>query len=1137
MGMLEVHDGRGRVNFVPITPDRPLVFGTDASCDIVLHGEGVFPVHGRLRWKETRYKVDAAPEAKYVEVNGRKAASASVRQGDEVRVGPCIIYLTQADEPPAAPDRGARHAEPTAVAAIPSEVSAAADLSSGPATAAPAPQKRGINARVQAFFKELLTGDQRPGQERIASPLVVLLAGAVVVMLSLSFVLYRVIHRAQVEAQYASGMESFENADYRNAVADFDAFMKGNPDDPRVNKVKVFQAAAKVRQFATGASPNWSNAVTEAETMVNTVGKYPEYRDESAYLAELVLKAAEGLADRARTSTDPKILAEAEAAGKLHSRIAGKPAKDLQGRSRYPEKLSVARAAVEKAQTRTAELAAMEKAQAARDPAGIYAARDKLILKYPDLSRDKLVVKQLTAANDLLRVLAKFDGQGRPAATGVRPEPLGPPTSLALRLNPAAAAATGKGAAVVYALAQGMAVGLDGASGKPLWQSPVGLSSPFPPLAVRGDEPSAIAFDARHQELVRLDGRTGKPLWRLPLGERVSAPPLVAGNQLAQPTPSGRLLLINLPDGALQGSIALGRPLGVTPATDENGLYFYVVGDSAVLYVVSRETHECVDVTYLGHASGSIPCPPARVGRYLIIPENYAKDECRWNVLVLEDSGKKPRPAQQIKLPGWIWDTPAASQAVIWATGDRAGVAAYALGPYDQPEPIKLIARLASEAASTGPAFGHVKSDRELWLSSGLSARYDLDIERGALRTAWTLREAGPALAPIQAADKLAVLTHQYSDGPGVALWGVDPAANGKVAWRTVLGVPWPAEPSPAADGQSLTALAGTGVAIPLARDRLARGGFVEEPLPKPGTFALPAGALHLLDVGGLTVLVPAADAAYLLVREGSGGEFRRVDLPAPLAALPLALGTDLLLPASGGRAFLIDPRTGAPKAEPYLAVFDQAHPTRWKAPVTLTEGVALLADDAGKLRRLSRQESGAEGTGPRLVAADEVALGVPLAADPAVAGETVLLAGGDGKLYLRSARDLAPIGQAPLAAPLALGPLVAGGNLYVADASGNVLAFAPDGHKLWEADLGEVPPVGPPILRGDAALFLDRNGVLHRLALADGKPLAPPQDLDVLPSGPPQVVGDDVSIPVGPGSLRRLDLAAPAPAAAAANP
>ena len=93
MAMLEVHDGHGRVQRVPIARDQTVLFGSSPQCDIVLDDPEVLPFHGRLRWRRDQIKVDASPEAEFIELNGRKMASASFRQGDELQLGSCRIFL------------------------------------------------------------------------------------------------------------------------------------------------------------------------------------------------------------------------------------------------------------------------------------------------------------------------------------------------------------------------------------------------------------------------------------------------------------------------------------------------------------------------------------------------------------------------------------------------------------------------------------------------------------------------------------------------------------------------------------------------------------------------------------------------------------------------------------------------------------------------------------------------------------------------------------------------------------------------------------------------------------------------------------------------------------------------------------
>src|SRR5262249_11451425 len=150
----------------------------------------------------------------------------------------------------------------------------------------------------------------------------------------------------------------------------------------------------------------------------------------------------------------------------------------------------------------------------------------------------------------------------------------------------------------------------------------------------------------------------------------------------------------------------------------------------------------------------------------------------------------------------------------------------------------------------------------------------------------------------------------QNTEGPGLALWGVEPQ-TGKVKWRTILGTPWPSPLTLSRSGDRLTALGADGAPIALTADDLKRRGFVASPLPGPGPFRVPAGARARLDGDGFSAIVPKLGAARVLVRPGASGPFREVALPVPVGARPVAWGKELLLPGGDGRAYLVDPLTG----------------------------------------------------------------------------------------------------------------------------------------------------------------------------------------------------------------------------------
>ncbi len=1150
MAILEVHDGRGHVHRVTIAREQPVLFGSGPPCAIVLGGDGVAPIHGRIRWSKKRYKVDAWVGVDSVEVNGKRVKSSTVYQGDEIRVGLGRIFVITTDDhgqTPPADDRTRVQAAPKAIAPASYiggvfESTAMAEVLDVPKRPEPLKRRRdwqgtlakaepsidyappvpsGYWARVRARFG--LKGDA-PGQERVlSSPIVLGLAGALFALVVLSVALSKIIAKTTAERQYSRAFDSIDAGDYRNAVRQLDDFLVANPKDARSNKARVFRALARVRQYTSSSGTSWENAVKSAEEMVAEVGELPEYRDASTELAEQLVKAVEGLADRARGSADPEALREAESALAFERRVAGKAADALLARSRALSKLDQAREAIRRAQARSRAFAAIDAALASGSPGKAFAGRDALVGNYADMAADRELIDRLVKANDLIQKAAVFDPSGRPGETEPHPDPLGPPTTLVLRLDPGSKPSGGP---VVYAMSDGLVLGLDGSTGTPLWQTPIGHSSPFPPLAIAGVEAAVLIVDARYDELVRLDGKSGKLVWRQELGERVADPPLVLGNQIYQTTPSGKVLSIDLTTGALRGTLNLGRKLARSPVVDESGDHLYLLGDEDCLFVLGREPLSCLVVEYLGHEPGSIACAPARVGRFLVVAENTTLADGQWRVFVLDESGGGLKQRQTLPVGGWTWGTPSTNGSVIWSASDRGELIAYSIGLYDTERPFKPIATIAAETKSSGPAFGLARSEREFWLAGGRPGRFELNTESGNLGGVWTLGSVGAAVAPAQVAGRVAVFAQQANDGPGVALWGVD-SQTGSLRWRTTLGAAWPIAPTPGRADGSLSTLAFAGGDLVLAADLLAKGGFVEQPLPRAGVFRVPSSGAVRLVCGESVVLVPSTTGSQLLVRQG--GKFRAVDLPSPLGASPIAWGPHAIVPGVDGRVYLIDPETGESAADPFVPPFDKDHPYRWTTPVLVDGDALVLADREGRLRRLVKSEK----PRPRLVVEGEASLGQPIVGEPASTGGAVLVATADGKVRSLAARDLSPTSTVDLPAPATSGPAAVGDHAFVADAAGDVFAFGPDGKKRWQGRL-HAPANAPPAVRGGSAWFLTRTGSLESHSLADGM-ASERLTLGALPAGAPLLVGGRLVVPTGLGTLRavaddRLGASAPHP-------
>jgi outer membrane protein assembly factor BamB/TolA-binding protein len=1172
MATLEIHDGQGRVRFIELAQDHPVLFGTSAACDVVLEGEEILPVHGRIRWSTNKFKVEASPDAEYVVINGHKMTSGGLQQGDEIAVGSSRLFLLRSDEPgtkarsrrgsgpeeertnvlpgsAAARDRAEgtakrKKSRPSEEEDNPFETSdwvsslreKPAAGSSGSA-AAPLSRRWGRDPVEEAVvaappapaakkgflggFGRFLTGwgAVAPGRERIAtSPLVIGLVATFAILVGLGFWLKSTISATVATRTYNHGVQMYEDGDYRTAMRDLDTFVTANPDDSRVGKARVLRAYANVRQYVSSDGTTWSSALEAAKEMTDQVGKLPEFRDEKADLGELIIKVGEGLADRARQATDPKSLAEAEDSVALHARIVGEQATAFMNKSRLPGKLGEARAAVKKAQIRAEALAKMDAALKEGSATHVYDARDLLVEQYADLARDKDLVSRMTAANELIRKAVKVDQTRRAAVKTPRPDPLGPPTSMVLRSRQDAPTLSLPVESIVYAHSDGFAYALDGTNGAPLWHIPLGVATPFAPQAVPGDA-TVLAFDSRFNELIRLDARTGALKWRLALEEPVADPPLLLGNQLAQILPSGKLLLIGLESGELDTTVTLGRPLARSPVSDDSGQHLYVLGRQDCVFILARDPLSCIGVIYLGHMDGSIPCPPARLGRFLVILENESLYDSKMRILVLDDEGAKARPVQELKVSGWTWQTPANSGPIVWGTGDKGGYEAFSAGDDTSKTPFRSVARLTADATPSGPAYAVARSDRELWVASGHAGRYELDVERGTIVEKASLGQPGPAQAPIQTAGKLIVLTFQDQENRGSALWGIEPEA-GVIVWKTVVGVPWPTSVTAATGDGGLELIAKDGREIRISQDQLARGGFLVQVLGKPGDFALPSGHRLVFQAGGktLSAVVPEDPSNFFWAQDpDKAGSWKKIVVPVAMAARPIVWEGGILIPGRDARAYLIDPITAQARAEPFVPKFDRDHQGNWHAPAVLDREMVVLADDVGRVHRVALKPTPV----PRLVGEAQVTLPQKIVADPACTSEAVIVVTGDSKVRSLAIRDLSPIGTWTLEAPLAGPPIGSSDACFVLDRAGGVLALGRDGKRMWSINLkSEV--VGSPSIHDKTVLFLTKDGTLHARGSADGAEQFR-RPLGFLPSGGLLMAGTRALAAAAAGTVRPL--------------
>jgi outer membrane protein assembly factor BamB/pSer/pThr/pTyr-binding forkhead associated (FHA) protein len=1149
MATLEVHDGQGRVEFVAVSPRATVLFGSDPACDVRVNDPAASPRHARMLWRRGRYKLYATREGRALRVNGKSLTESAFRPGDELEIGDYRIYLMQDPGEGGAEDDRTRvqerpRAEPGNLGgedfALPPSDD---DLAVAEPMIPPPPQtvtkQRNRRARVTSpdvasagwlrrTWNRVTGSDRAPDDEAVlSSPVVIGLIVTLVVLAGLSYGLWVVIARQTATNRYLRAVASLAEGDPGDAIRQFDLFLATNATDPRASKARVLRGLGRIRRFTAGSSAPWTEALAESRTVVDEVGKEPAFEDSRMDVGAEVLRIAEGLATRAKTSGDAASLADTRRALELHRQIAGPVADAQRGRTRLPTLLGEAEAAVRKKTRRREALAAMDAGLKARSVSQIFAARDALVAAYSDLAEDTEVVARLRAATELIRDAVRFDASSRPAETAPRDEVLGPPTTIVWREAPSTSPPplTSEPVPVVFALADGMAYALDGRDGRPLWQRPVGLSSPFVPRPIPGTD-SCLLVDARHNELLRVRSDTGALEWRQALEEPAADAPLVIGSQIVQPLPSGRLLRLSLETGELRGSLVLGHTASRTPVADETGRLLYMAADAAVIFLIDREAFQCVGVHYLGQDVGSLAGGPTRLGSFVIVAENHRPEDGRIRVLKAVSGKPELSSVQTIDVAGWLWTPPSSEGTILWTASDRGQIAAYAIGDETQKRPFQKAAELTADATVTGPVFALAPSERELWASGPSRViRADLATERARLATSWTAIGLGRAVAPVQVAGSLCVVTQQPTDRPGRLMAGVN-ARSGAIVWRTLLGAQWPVPPwRSAGSGGGLELMGIDGRTIELSLERVEPGGFVERPLPAPSASTMPASPwAWVSSQGGRHALWIAEPGSTSMSVRGDDGSFRPVALPARASAPPCWLGATgtVIVPGSDGLVYALDAVTGHPAAETFVSGYDRSRPNRWRSPSSLGDDAVILADAAGRLLILDRK---VEGSRTRLVPrGNAVEVGQPVIGGPAIAGSTVLVATADGQIRGFSTRDLGPSGAWTIEAPL-LGDLIEcpGGWVFVIDAAGQVQAFGPDGQRRWSRRLASPPVPGTPGVRDEAEVaFALREGGIEVLRLADGEPRMS-IELGQPPVGPPVAIPDDWAVPAGSGSIRVL--------------
>jgi hypothetical protein len=972
------------------------------------------------------------------------------------------------------------------------------------------------------------TGKKKKGSGNVwDSQLLVLGGGGLVLMiLVVGGILWSML-RTTGEQAFGFAKTDYEAGSYTQAIAKLDEYLANHSGHKDVSSAKVMRALATIRRSAEGTK-NYTEALATAKTSLDEIDEEDAFVDARAELADLLTNIAEGLSNQAKEKPDPKLIEQSNEALSLVKQYVPSAMRNAQRLESITEDLEVTERnlardsrlveTIAKVKEAAGKLSGLSGSEAAAQLAVAYDARKQLLKDYPALVSDTRLAEAIQAVSlSEMSAVAPLS-ETRDAVTEEAPNPVR--STLALAARPLAV--TGDASAGVFiATLPGNLVGLNAASGEPLWRRATGVDSYLPAMSLSGSAAGdSLLADTARQELVRFETATGKLRWRLPVEEAFSTTPAVFGSELLLPTHSGKLLRIELESGRLIGGWQLPHALEVAPAVDVRRKLIYQLAAHSNLYVLSPDEPGCKEVLYLGHEASSILVAPTAVSRYLLVAENTGLKDGVLRVIQADENGLHLAIADSEAIGGHVDSAPLVDGRMLHVATDRGGLFVFEIGVPGSGKPLTRTAERVAALPEPRTHYPLVKDSR-LWVAGAELARFSVQSSSGKLAPDGVSMNGSYFLQPPQLIGSNLLLVRRPADGRCVTAMAI-PVSGRDPIWETTLAAPLVAGVTIAADGQTMQALDAAGNQFRVAPAELGRGGIglSKSTVPQwpPTLSSGDLAALPLTEADGAQWWMVGAQPEKLL-GVAPDGAAKWITLPEPATSRPQAFQSGIAIGGQEGRIYVIDPTRQANLLEPYQPKAAASESLKRFGPAVVDDDSLLVSDASGKLTVLSVKAE----PKPHLEVEREVALDEPLALAPVTLGKSAFAVRESNSLAVIDLATLEVIKTAPLGGKPVWGPEVVGDKLFFVTAGNELCCWNGDGEELWKLPLAHGPLTGAPIRHGDEWILLTRSGGVVRVG-AEGAELAHVATERPL-FGRGAVVGQYVVAPGADGTLNLIAL------------
>lgn len=927
--------------------------------------------------------------------------------------------------------------------------------------------------RFAQITEKLTGGPERPGEQKIGrSPIVLGLTGVTLGALLLSGIFWVMTASTREERQLKEAVTSLDEQRYIDADGQFLNFLATYSQSASADPARIGLHRTRVEKNIMTEYPDVIKGLEELNQLLSVCRDLPGFEELKDHIKRYADRLTFAAARVAEVTQDQKALDTSKAAMEIMKRYAGEAGIDPARQQELERLQRLASAAVAKKtefQSRVTEIRGLLETGKTIDAIGV---RDRLIEAYPGLSDDKdLHAIQSEILGKEKELVVRSEG-GDALTTDDSAAHF---KSLALALRTQAATDLSSQGRSVFGIGIDSVFALDADTGDPIWRQPVGVDSPFAPIAVKGTEPGVLIFSTLSGELQLLSQKDGHLLWRQPLEGRPSAVPLVVSDNIFITTQNNEMWQIAVTNGRALSRLKFSQSIIGPPALASDGSKLVIPGDETLVYTLSLNPLSCIAVSQIPHKAGSVKAPMLAAGKYFLMCDNVSAEKARIQTLNIDDSGVLKVESSD-PIDGQINDPCLLRGYDLFVPSTPQRVTAFRVAEEIGQPPLSRVGANQLEDGLQTRMFLLAGPSAQLWLGGR-------DLRKFQTRTNTILLDSGVTaegihLQPIQFVDEAVFLTTRNPQSASVFFTRAN-REEMKGIWRTVLGSKLVAV-GPAAGGDSVLAVGDYGEAYRIPMAEIAKGGFQ---LESTSRFRLPDKLTS--SVGGVT-LKDGRVAAWCGAPEPSLWTFtptgqleRRWTLPDGPELPPVALDGGVVF-AMPGRLH-ISATAGGRAAEDYRAAQTQDQQQPWKS-LTAISPTQVLAVNAGN--QFVRVEFRAT---PRPQLAELSVTNVPYVIElaPAVLGEFLFLATTEGKLVMMQASTLEVLAETDLGVIPSAVPKVAGNLVFVELANKEVrvfkvedglppaASFPLDGHAL----------AGDPLLLPDGSYLIARtDGAIIRV-------------------------------------------------------